>query len=57
MNLVSIKPYNVQGNHVISSYKTKEQLFKEFEEYSQPLARAFALCSIHEAMKLQEENI
>lgn len=44
-------------NYVSSKGKLKYKLFKEFEEYSQPLARAFALCSIHEAMKLQEENI
>ena len=36
--------------------KTPEQLFKNFEEYSQPRARAFALCSIHEAKKLLEKN-
>ena len=44
------------GNHelgyVYSTGKTKRQLFKEFDEYSNPFARAFALCSIHEAMKL-----
>lgn len=33
--------------------KKPNKLFKEFDEYSQPLARAFSLCVIHEAMKLE----
>lgn len=37
---------------ISSEGKRKKELFKEFDEYSQPLARAFSLCSIHEAMKL-----
>lgn len=32
--------------------KKPRKLFKEFDEYSQQLARAFSLCAIHEAMKL-----
>lgn len=44
-------------NHVSSQGKRKRQLFKEFDEFSKPLARAYSLCAIHEAMKmLKNEN-
>lgn len=44
--------YNKRDNHISSSNKRKRQLFREFEEFSQPLARAYSLCCINEAMKL-----
>lgn len=42
---------------ISSKDKTKKELFKEFDRYSQPTARAFALCAIHEAMKLSDKTI
>lgn len=43
-----------QSSGCISSHNKKErEIFRELDEYSQPLARAYALCAIHEAMKLQ----
>ncbi len=31
--------------------KTEQQIFREFEDYSRPLARAFSLCTMHEINK------
>ncbi|MBR5304755.1 MAG: hypothetical protein IKU37_08025 [Candidatus Gastranaerophilales bacterium] len=51
------KDYNGWNRSCIaSSDKSEKELFKEFDDFSQPLARAFALCSIHEAMKLIKET-
>ena len=39
------------------AYKDKKtwQIFRDFETYSQPEARAWALCTTHEAMKLLQK--
>ena len=39
-------------NHISSEGKKQKQLFKEFDEFSRPTARAFSLCAIHEANKM-----
>ena len=39
-------------NSISSENKSSRELYKEFDEYSQPLARAYSLCAIHEAMKI-----
>lgn len=45
---------NQLSRRSVSSYgKIEREIFREFEEYSTPFSRAFALCAIHEAMKLQ----
>lgn len=45
---------NQLSRRSVSSYgKNEREIFREFDEYSIPDARAFALCAIHEAMKLQ----
>ena len=36
--------------------KTQDTIFKEFENSSQPLARAFSLCTMHEINKLKGEQ-
>ncbi len=47
--------YNEGQQGCISSvHKKKRQLFKEFDEFSTPLARAYSLCCINEAMKILE---
>lgn len=49
--------YNEAAEHHISSRgKTKRQLFKEFDTFSKPTARAYSLCAIHEAMKIIEKQ-
>jgi hypothetical protein len=40
--------------HISSKNKSKRQLFREFDNFSRPLARAYALCTINEAMKLSK---
>lgn len=42
----------IRQSSVFSDGKTQKELFKEFDEFSQPLARAFGLCAIHEAYKM-----
>ena len=42
--------FSVPSGYISPKIKTQNQLFKEFDDYSQPLARAFSLCAIHEAM-------
>ena len=34
--------------------KTEQEIFRAFEEYSKPLARAFSLCTMHEINKKKE---
>ena len=43
-----------QEFHISSQGKSQRKLFKEFSEFSRPLARAYALCAINEAVKLSE---
>ena len=40
------------GKNTILEYKSDDELFLEFENYSNPLARAFSLCTINELQKL-----
>ena len=47
----------LENRGISSQGKTKKELFKEFENFSQPLARAYSLCAIHEAMKLSKNYI
>lgn len=42
---------------ITSKNKKQQEIFDEFESYSQPFARAFVLCSINEAMKFTEKKI
>lgn len=49
---VSDKDNNGYGHWVLAKNKPMSQLFKEFDEYSLPLARAFSLCCLHEATNL-----
>ena len=47
------KIYSTIPNTITIDEKTNEEIFKEFEEYSQPLARAFSLCTMHEINKIR----
>ena len=44
------------AGNIDSRKKTDKKLFEEFESFSQPLARAYSLCSIHEAIKLLDKK-
>lgn len=43
-----------KDNSISSNRKSKAELFRAFEDYSKPLARAFSLCVIDEIINLQK---
>ena len=55
-----IESYNDEGDEettiIFDKNTPKQELFEEFEEYSTPLARAFALCTMDEIDKMQSEK-
>ncbi len=48
--------YNDKSFAIRTENKSEKEIFKEFENSSQPLARAYALCTMHEYTKLSERN-
>ena len=62
-NVCSVPHFDIRDNknqnkkgYITSKDKNLDKLFEEFEEYSKPEARAFALCAINEADKLNKKN-
>ncbi len=45
------KVYSTVPSVVTTENKSEEEIFKELDNYSKPLARAFALCTMHEINK------
>ena len=47
---------NLQEGCISSKDKTNEELFKEFDNYSTPLARAFNLCALNEVLNFEAQK-
>ena len=48
--------YNNDSMKITTEGKTQEEVFREFEDFSQPLARAYSLCTMHEINKMKNRK-
>ncbi len=48
--------YKAKDHAIYCEDISKDELFKKFDEFSRPLARAYSLCVLHEIDKLKQKN-